>query len=60
MYGCNSIGLAPKIDKDGKVQDTRWFDEGRLEIIDDKGIAREEVMVEKKGAGENQPINYSQ
>jgi len=52
LYGCDTYGLTPQVDKDGKTRDSQWFDEGRIEIIGD-GIKPEEVQVEKKGAGEN-------
>jgi len=55
LTGCDTYGLTPKIDKDGKVQDCRWFDEGRIEIIGD-GILPEDVRAEKNGAGDN-PVN---
>ena len=47
LFGCAQYGIAPK-SKDGKVNDTNWFDEGRVEIIGN-GIAPEEVKVEKNG-----------
>ena len=47
LFGCAQYGIAPK-SKDGKVKDTNWFDEGRVEIIGN-GIAPEEVKVEKNG-----------
>lgn len=52
LYGCDTYGLTPIIDKDGKIRSTEWFDQGRLEIIGE-GIKPEEVKVEKNGAGEN-------
>jgi hypothetical protein len=35
LTGCTQYGLQPKIDKDGKVSDINYFDEGRIEIIGD-------------------------
>jgi hypothetical protein len=49
--------LTPKVDKDGKVLDPLWFDEGRIEIIDE-GVKPEEVRAEKNGAGDNPPTSY--
>ena len=46
-FGCAQYGLAPKA-KDGDVKETRWFDEGRIEIIGN-GIQPEEVMAERNG-----------
>ena len=47
LFGCAQYGIAPK-SKDGKINDTNWFDEGRIEIIGN-GIVPEEVKVEKNG-----------
>lgn len=47
LFGCAQYGIAPK-STDGKVNDTNWFDEGRIEIIGN-GVAPEEVKVEKNG-----------
>lgn len=49
LYGCDQYCLVPVTDKDGKLQEGKWFDEGRIEIIS-KGIAAEEVKSEKPGA----------
>lgn len=48
LFGCNQYGLVPKVNKEGKIGDTNWFDEGRIEIIG-KGILPKEVKVEKNG-----------
>ena len=38
LNGCIRIGIAPEgLDKDGKVQDDRYFDQGQLRILD-KGV----------------------
>ena len=50
LFGCNVYGLAPKA-KDGKVGDTLWFDEGRIEITG-KGVEPASVKAAKNG-GEN-------
>ena len=52
LYGCDTYGLTPKIDNDGKLGDTCWFDEGRIEITGD-GIKPEDMRVNEKGAGDN-------
>ena len=52
LYGCDSYGLTPEIDNDGKLRDTCWFDEGRIEITGD-GIKPEDVTASKNGAGDN-------
>lgn len=48
LTGCTQYGLQPKIDKDGKVPDKNYFDEGRLEIIGD-GFSSDQVSAEKDG-----------
>ena len=47
LYGCDQYGIAPAV-RDGKIGDTSYFDEGRIEIIG-RGILPEEVQVEQKG-----------
>ena len=47
LFGCDQYGVSPEA-KDGKVNDTLYFDEGRMEIIG-SGVLPEEVRVEKKG-----------
>jgi hypothetical protein len=48
MYGCTQYGLNPPVDKDGKTQDVHFFDEGRIEIIED-AIDPDSVKAEKNG-----------
>lgn len=48
LTGCNQYGLQPKVDKDGKVPDKQYFDEGRLEEVGN-GIKSSEVLAEKNG-----------
>ena len=38
LNGCRSYGVQAKMDKDGKIPETKWIDEGQLEIIDSKSI----------------------
>lgn len=47
LFGCAQYGLAAKVN-DGKVGDTLYFDEGRIEIIDD-GITAASVSSTKPG-----------
>lgn len=49
MYGCAQYVLTPTCDKEGKRRDGEWFDEGRIEIIED-AINPESVQVEKGGS----------
>jgi len=48
MYGCTQYGVSPKIDKDGKIGNIEWFDEGRIEIIK-KSVEPKEVQGRKRG-----------
>lgn len=48
LYGCNQYGVTPQV-KDGKLEESHYFDEGRLEVVG-SGISPEEVQVEKPGA----------
>jgi hypothetical protein len=48
ITGCNQYCLMPKIDKEGKIPDGHWIDEGRLEILS-RGVNPEEVQAEQKG-----------
>ena len=47
LFGCGQYGIAPK-SSDGKVNETNWFDEGRIEITGD-GISANDVQAEKPG-----------
>lgn len=35
MYGCNRIGVEPLTLKDGKPQEVQYFDEQRIEVVED-------------------------
>lgn len=53
LFGCDRWGVAPKAsNKDGKFNDTEWFDEGRIEVVG-KGISPKEVTGKKPGADTN-------
>lgn len=47
LFGCNQYGIAPEA-KDGKVNETNWFDEGRIEVLG-PGVTAEEVQTERPG-----------
>ena len=47
IYGCDQYCVVPPA-KDGKLEDSKWFDDGRLRIIGE-GILAEEVQVKKPG-----------
>ncbi len=48
MYGCSQYCLTPEIDKDGKRVDGEYFDEGRIEILE-QVVTPESVKAEKNG-----------
>ena len=48
LTGCNQYGIQPRSDKDGKIPDKGFFDEGRLEITGD-GISGDSVKGEENG-----------
>lgn len=48
ITGCDKYGVTPPVDKDGKVRDSEWFDDGRLEIIG-KGVAVDDVTMAVPG-----------
>jgi hypothetical protein len=36
LYGCNNIGIQPlELDKDGNIGEILWFDEQRVEVIEE-------------------------
>ena len=49
MYGCNQYCVVPPVDKDGKVVEGSWFDEGRIEIIE-PAIEPKDVQVTRGGS----------
>jgi hypothetical protein len=55
LNGCIRIAVQPKIDKDEKLPDEKWFDEDQIEIIGE-GIS----MPEKKVGGPNSNCPPSQ
>ena len=36
LYGCTTIGVTPKVGKDGKTAEAEWFDEPSLNIVKGK------------------------
>ena len=47
LTGCDQYALAPPA-AEGKILDSCYFDEGRIEIVG-KGITQKEVASEKRG-----------
>lgn len=55
MYGCDQYCITPSVDKEGKLMEGKWFDEGRLEIIG-KGIKPADVRTAYNGCdNDNMP-----
>ena len=40
LYGCVQGIITPRVDKDGKYGDPRWFDIDRLKIVDFKPVMK--------------------
>lgn len=53
ITGCDTYGIKPKIDKEGKEMDALWIDEGRVKIIG-KGINKKEVKADKGNGASNE------
>ena len=51
LYGCDTYLLTPKVNKDGKREDSCWFDEGRVEIVNE-AVKPEDVKGDKPGGDE--------
>ena len=51
LYGCTQYVItATELDKDGKLRDGEWFDEGRIELLSEKqGIDPASVRGAKNG-----------
>jgi hypothetical protein len=56
ITGCDTYGLAPPVDKDGKTRDWGWFDEGRLEILPDPEQMQLTDVESKSGRGATESI----
>lgn len=49
LYGCDQYNIVPTAKPgEGKLGDTLWFDEGRLEVVG-PGVTAEEVRGQKPG-----------
>jgi len=35
LNGCNRYWVSPPVDKDGKLPDGYWFDEGELDVVEE-------------------------
>lgn len=63
LYGCVQAIVLPKVDKDAKIPDPRWFDLPRLKITSKKPVMEQprfhdkRVVEGRKGAAEKPPFN---
>ena len=48
LYGCGQYNIIPGLQSDGKLGESYWFDEGRIEVVG-SGINPEEVKADKNG-----------
>jgi hypothetical protein len=55
LYGCTRICIEPGLDKDGKLQETSWFDTERVELLEDKIAVKEPTSVAVSGGPQNDP-----
>lgn len=55
LTGCTQIGVAPKVDNEGKIRDTQYFDFGRLEYVDASTISLEEAKANPGGPNRDCP-----
>ena len=55
LYGCAQYNIVGE-SKDGKIGDTYWFDEGRIEFVSN-GVNPEEVLAEKNGGPQREAPN---
>ena len=53
LTGCNQYGVQPTVDKDGKVPDVRYFDEGRVQILGE-GVNAEDIAGTKPGCDDRE------
>ena len=51
LNGCLQYCLKPKVDKDGKIQDGEWFDEGQLKLVK----AKSKTKPKKRPGGPTSP-----
>lgn len=55
ISGCNTYGLKPKVDKDGKLPQSEYFDENTIEITDKKVLELGTTVDNKIGGPQETP-----
>ena len=48
LSGCNQYGIQPPIDKEGKIPEKGYFDEGRIEVIGE-GFTSADIKADEDG-----------
>lgn len=56
LTGCTQWSLQPKVKEDGSFIEGRWFDEGRLVILDEHGIVQSDILADKNGCDFSAPV----
>jgi hypothetical protein len=58
LTGCNTVGISPQELNDGKVIETHWFDENRIEVVGEgvkKQLPEPKPIKERKGGPQPTP-----
>ena len=58
LTGCNQYLIVPKCENPSKVSQGEWYDEGRLELINNDNIKASDVEEKKNGADKAPPNNH--
>lgn len=52
LTGCDQVCLKPSVDKEGKMQDAHWFDEGAIEEVSE-ALKPKDVQSKRPGGPRN-------
>lgn len=55
ITGCNQVLVSPPVKQDGDLPDSKWFDEQRMEVLEEDFISPLDNTL-TPGAGEPAPI----
>jgi len=55
MYGCNRVQITPQELHDGKSIDPEWFDDQRVQVVEEQKPAVEPTSVSTSGGDERVP-----
>jgi hypothetical protein len=56
ITGCDQFLVQPKVDEKGNLKDGRWFDEHRLEVVDEQVLALTPSVPDRHGADLPAPV----